>query len=264
MIMQNPLRLKPAKYESHETRAKKKHPDGRFHILQVEPGSEIPSVEAWRQGSSHPKITHFFDEADLLADRLATLPHGSLKASGASVELKQTLGLNYWIHVYHPPGSTRHQLYGDEFHIKYRKETVYLSGDSENTCCLLRRLEVDGITEYQVDGPTFEDVFIKIGEEDSSEPVRMSRREHFQNRQVSAHSSASLVRSSRSNGSPIQNLLTGKRTSIFSQAKVLLSKRFAIFRRSPMPYLAAVVIPIIAGQCWLPLDLYRRTGCNKL
>ncbi|RSM18497.1 hypothetical protein CDV31_002633 [Fusarium ambrosium] len=193
--------------------------------------------------------THFLDEADLLADRLAILSHGSLKASGTSVELKQALGLGYRIHVYHPPGSAEHQIYGDELHTKHDEETVYLSGSSENTCRLLRRLEADGITEYQVDGPTLEDVFLKIADEDPAKPARRSRRSRRHQREISADSSASLVGSSRNKGSSIQNLLTGKRTSIFTQAKVLFSKRFAIFRRNPTPYLAAIAIPIIAAGC---------------
>ncbi|KAM0438528.1 hypothetical protein ACHAPT_001277 [Fusarium lateritium] len=193
--------------------------------------------------------THFLDEADLLADRLAILSHGSLKASGTSVELKQTLGLGYRIHVYHPPGSAEHQVYGDELHVKHDEETVYLSGSSENTCRLLRRLEADGVTEYQADGPTLEDVFLKIADEDSVNSARRSRRKRRHQREMSADSSASLVGSSRNKQSSIQNLLTGKRTSVFTQAKVLFSKRFAIFRRNPTPYLAAIAIPIIAAGC---------------
>ncbi|KAL2671475.1 hypothetical protein Neosp_014065 [[Neocosmospora] mangrovei] len=193
--------------------------------------------------------THFLDEADLLADRLAILSHGSLKASGTSVELKQTLGLGYRIHVYHPPGSTEHQVYGDELHTKQNEEIVYLSGSSENTCRLLRRLEADGVTEYQVDGPTLEDVFLKIADEDSPKPARKSRRSRSHQRDISGDSSTSLVRSSGNKGFSIQNLLTGKRTTVFTQAKVLFSKRFAIFRRNPMPYLVAISIPIIAAGC---------------
>ncbi|KXH53268.1 ABC transporter [Colletotrichum salicis] len=43
--------------------------------------------------------THFLDEADLLADNIATLSKGSLKAEGSFVALKNALGDGYRIHV---------------------------------------------------------------------------------------------------------------------------------------------------------------------
>src|SRR5206468_9079805 len=47
--------------------------------------------------------THFLDEADLLADHIAILSKGTLRATGSSVELKDKLGGGYRVHV--PKGS---------------------------------------------------------------------------------------------------------------------------------------------------------------
>ncbi|KAJ3540641.1 hypothetical protein NM208_g1554 [Fusarium decemcellulare] len=206
--------------------------------------------------------THFLDEADLLADRITILSHGSLRASGTSVELKQNLGLGYRIHVYHRPGSIDRHIYGDELHVKHDDETIYLSGSPENTCRILRRLEEDGITDYQVDGPTLEDIFLKIAEEDSEKTHLKGEADHHHQRHTSTDSAAFLVEG-HSKRSTINNLLNGKKTSIFTQAKVLFSKRFAIFRRNPMPYLAALAIPIIAAGCAsIFLAGLSATGCS--
>ncbi|CAM1501236.1 Fc.00g103980.m01.CDS01 [Cosmosporella sp. VM-42] len=193
--------------------------------------------------------THFLDEADLLADRIAILAHGSLKASGTSVELKQNLGLGYKIHVHNSPGSAEHHVYGDELHVKYDGETVYLPGSPENTRRLLRRLDADGITEYHFDGPTLEDVFLKIADEGYVDLTLKNGTDHFPQRQVTGESSASLVGATDNTQYSINSLQSGRRTSIFGQAKILFSKRFAVFRRNPMPYVAAIAIAIIAAGC---------------
>ncbi|RJE17063.1 ABC transporter, partial [Aspergillus sclerotialis] len=49
--------------------------------------------------------THFLDEAELLADNIAILSKGVLKAQGSSVELKHRLGSGYRVHRPNVPGS---------------------------------------------------------------------------------------------------------------------------------------------------------------
>lgn len=49
--------------------------------------------------------THFLDKAELLADHIAMLSKGVLKAQGSSVELKHRLGSGYRIHIYSSLGS---------------------------------------------------------------------------------------------------------------------------------------------------------------
>ncbi|KAF2258503.1 P-loop containing nucleoside triphosphate hydrolase protein [Lojkania enalia] len=90
--------------------------------------------------------THFLDEADLLSDRVAILSNGLLKATATSVELKQIHGGGYRTH----DGST-----------------VYFTGSSADTSRLLRWLELNGVQDYQVNGPTLEDVFFRLEENES-------------------------------------------------------------------------------------------------
>ncbi|KAM5343548.1 hypothetical protein ACJ41O_012085 [Fusarium nematophilum] len=192
--------------------------------------------------------THFLDEADLLADRLAILSDGSLKANGTSAVLKQTMGLGYRIHV---PHSSSSHIYGDELHVELDEEIIYFSGDPENTTRLLRRLEADDVTEYQVDGPSLEDVFLRIADDGSAFPQECENEPSIR-RQSTTESAVSMVVEAARNKRPsvsLKNLLSAKRTGIFRQFKVLFSKRFAVFRRNPMPYVVAFAIPIIAAGC---------------
>ncbi|KAK7422996.1 hypothetical protein QQX98_001286 [Neonectria punicea] len=204
--------------------------------------------------------THFLDEADLLADRIAILSHGVLKACGTSVELKQTEGVGYRVHVHNPPGTVQ-RVHGDELHIQHDEEIVYLSGSTENTCRLLRRLEHDGVSEYRVDGPTLEDVFLKIADEASLE--KRGPRQRHKHRRLTAESDAPLMNAGHSKPNVVPTLLSGTKTGVLKQAKVLLSKRFAIFRRNPVPYIVAIAIPIIAaGCCTLFLKNIAATDCD--
>ncbi|KAF2188997.1 P-loop containing nucleoside triphosphate hydrolase protein [Zopfia rhizophila CBS 207.26] len=190
--------------------------------------------------------THFLDEADLLADRISILSKGSLKASGTSVELKHRLGSGYRVNIYHVPGSMRAPLYSNILHTDHDDVTVYFSGTSIETFRFLKRLDNDGVKNYQVNGPTLEDVFFKVAEEaiaGSSGPGD----KHAQ--RSSSESLTPLVRGNQGRPDMLRELLDGKIISIPKQMRVLMSKRFTIFRRNPVPYLVALLIPVIAAGC---------------
>ncbi|PGH04463.1 hypothetical protein AJ80_08516 [Polytolypa hystricis UAMH7299] len=205
--------------------------------------------------------THFLDEADILADRIAILSHGVLKASGTSVELKQRIGTGYRVHVYHTPGAPDAPLYGDVLHMKHDQETVYLPGTSTETFMLLRRLERDGIREYQVNGPTLEDVFLRVADEPDNGQTSFDRGRTAQ--RSSVESEAPLNERPYSKPYAAPKLRSGRRTSAFRQLMILCSKRFTILRRNPAPYLAAILIPIIAAGCsTLFLRNLERTSCD--
>lgn len=110
--------------------------------------------------------THFLDEADLLADRISILSKGRLRAVGSSVELKDKLGSGYRVHMRHAPGALqRPPLYRDVLHTDHGHEVTYFPGTSADAYRLLRRLDQDGVQNYEVNGPTLEDVFFKVEEE---------------------------------------------------------------------------------------------------
>ncbi|EZF29399.1 hypothetical protein H101_06923, partial [Trichophyton interdigitale H6] len=109
--------------------------------------------------------THFLDEADVIADSIAILSKGVLKAEGSSVELKHKLGSGYRIYVYqgltseklHLPETLRTEILHDQ--------VIYTVADSSQAARFVSQLEENGITEYRVSGPTIEDVFLKVAEE---------------------------------------------------------------------------------------------------
>lgn len=186
--------------------------------------------------------THFLDEAELLADNIAILSKGALKAQGSSVELKHRLGSGYRIHLYNVPGSRSapdHHFHGipKEDHFD---ETVYTVQDSAQASHFISILEDGGIREYSVSGPTIEDVFLRVAEEidlDSFEQhdVKQIKEEPKQDGEAGGEVDGSL------------QLLTGKRISMIRQSWVLFLKRATVSRRNPLPYAAAFLIPVIAA-----------------
>ncbi|KIW29258.1 uncharacterized protein PV07_05083 [Cladophialophora immunda] len=215
--------------------------------------------------------THFLDEAELLADHIAILSKGILKASGTSVELKHKLGSGYRVHVYHTHGSQQLPTYKDVNHVRRDDQTIYALTDSAKAADFLRRIESEGVMEYQVNGPTIEDVFLKVAEEVRrvEGPAEKTGTDHIL-QEVGSHSSTeidpdntvkAMIRD-ESSGEPPQ-LLDGRRISMPQQALVLFSKRWVVLRRNTLPYIAALLIPIIAaGLVTLFLNNFQKTTCS--
>lgn len=190
--------------------------------------------------------THFLDEADLLSDYIAILSKGSLRAAGTAVELKTKQGSGYRVHVYQD-----HVTYAGVPSFKSHEKTLYHTADSVETSRFIDKLEKDGITEYQVNGPTVEDVFLKVAEEvdheqDSTKDGEVTIRETYTNE--SKHT---------------PELLTGHQISQVRQATVLFRKRATVLRRNYFPSVAALMIPIIAaGLVTLYLKNFQKAECS--
>ncbi|KAI9370395.1 hypothetical protein BJX61DRAFT_544684 [Aspergillus egyptiacus] len=194
--------------------------------------------------------THFLDEADLLADHIAILSRGVLKANGSSVELKNRLGSGYRIHIINVPGSeralgSRFQDIPKEVHFD---ETVYTVQDSAEAARFVAELEQEGVTEYRVSGPTIEDAFLKV----AAESMQGNFRDGLQ-----------ITDGKESGDRDSLQLLTGRRISMVLQAWYLFRKRLTILRRNPLPYIAALLIPVIAaGLVTLFLNGVPKPGCS--
>ncbi|KAL1867032.1 hypothetical protein Plec18167_008823 [Paecilomyces lecythidis] len=201
--------------------------------------------------------THFLDEAELLADHIAILSKGALKAQGSSVELKHTLGSGYRIHVYNVPTSEKAfflQFEGVSKETKF-DETVFTMHDSVHAAQFVSMLEQEGITEYRVSGPTIEDVFLKVAEELA---IRESEVEETLDEQPKEDG----PRLEKPDDAELR-LLTGERIGMVRQAWVLFLKRAIILRRNYLPYAIALLIPVIAaGLVTLFLKDFNRAGCS--
>lgn len=178
--------------------------------------------------------THFLDEADLLSDDIAILSRGKLVANGSAVALKHRLGGGYRARIYHEDArplpaeleSMNKQVYHDQ--------TVYQLADSSAAAGFIVELEKAGVKDYQVSGPTIEDVFLKLASEVKDELEK--------DRQLDTTSQPDSA-----SGEKGLQLRTGKPLSFWQQTFVLFRKRITILRRNTWPYLAALLIPIAAA-----------------
>ncbi|KAK5991145.1 Cholesterol transporter ABCA5-like protein [Cladobotryum mycophilum] len=185
--------------------------------------------------------THFLDEADLLADRIAVLSKGRLRAEGSSAELKDTLGAGYRIHVL----NARELSNAPEFEGVARKVSsnniTYVASSSKQAVEVIRSLETAGIA-YKFSGPTIEDVFLRLAEEVRGEGLKSKH--DPTNEKLSASEVRIISQDSRESE---LSLLSGHQIGMVQQAGVFLRKRFTIFKTNWIPYVVAFLIPIVAA-----------------
>ena len=201
--------------------------------------------------------THFLDEADLLSDDIAILSKGKLVANGSAVELKHRLGGGYRVRIYHEnQKKLSEQLEANSKQVLH-DQTVYHLSDSAAAAHFIAELEKLGVHDYQVNGPTIEDVFLRLAEE--------VREELDKDQAPSVHSPViDLDEAIVQEGKGLQ-LMAGKNLSFFSQTWVLFRKRATILRRNIWPYLAAFLIPIVtAGLVTLFLQSFSALSCQPI
>jgi len=197
--------------------------------------------------------THFLDEADLLSDDIAILSKGNLVAHGSAVELKHHLGGGYRVRIYHENEKTLPEKLDAVSKQVFHDQTVYFLPDSASAAGFIFELERNGVTDYQVNGPTIEDVFLKLAEEVKEELLK--------DRIASPTPSDSIpLESTEEKGLRLQ---TGTQLGFMGQTWVLFRKRINILRRNKWPYLAALLIPIItAGLVTLFLQNFAALSCD--
>lgn len=237
--------------------------------------------------------THFLDEADLLADHIAILSKGTLRAEGSSVELKNRFGGGYRVHV---SGKTERARLATLEGVGMQESagsTTYLASTSGLAARVIKNLDAQGVSDYRFSGPTIEDVFLQLAEEAKDEgasgaantgaQVRADETtEHVKDEGASESAitrvtvradktTEARVPSSRQDssssrqGSAYQDmeLLDGQRVGYIDQAVILFRKRMTVLRRDWKMYLVAFVLPILAaGLTSLYVRGRPRTGCS--
>ncbi|ORY15442.1 hypothetical protein BCR34DRAFT_477845 [Clohesyomyces aquaticus] len=201
--------------------------------------------------------THFLDEADYLADSIAIMYKGTLKAEGTTATLKNTFGNGYTIKLpdnlnldIKLPGHmekevTRHQT-------TYRVSTASLAVE------LMGQLEQLKIYDYQVSGPTMEELFMKATgdrlEPDPTPPkFDATSDEHEDKDSPLAISDASggykLSNGKGQSRSPLDELLltNSLEISVFKQWWLLFCKRFRVLRRRYVPYMFTIGLAILGA-----------------
>jgi ABC-type multidrug transport system ATPase subunit len=234
--------------------------------------------------------THFLDEADLLADRIAILSKGTLRAEGTSVGLKDKLGGGYRIHLHNIAHvtSTPH-VDGVEKRTGF-DVIAYIAPTSGLAAEVIKSLEAAGIADYDFSGPTIEDVFLQLAEEargedepsvapiaspsvesanslsndsalgDGSSTFKQHSRNHKVNSIAGYKNNAVAVDQVGLDG---LELMSGQHIGYVRQASVLFRKRLTILKTNWFPYFAAFVIPVVAaGLVTLFVRHQALAGCS--
>ncbi|KAK7424751.1 hypothetical protein QQX98_000331 [Neonectria punicea] len=202
--------------------------------------------------------THFLDEADLLADHIAILSKGTLRAEGSSVELKDRLGGGYKVNVPKDQGFSQSP---DVDGVKKKDAfdlVTYTAPTSLLAASVIKDLEAAGISEYRFTGPTIEDVFLQVAEEIRDE-------EAFRNTDKAVPVESNENEKSETEDGPPSGLklMDGQRVGYVKQASILFMKRLTILKRNRIPYLVAFLLPIIAaGLTSLYIQGQDPTGCS--
>jgi ABC-type multidrug transport system ATPase subunit len=220
--------------------------------------------------------THFLDEADLLADYIAVMSRGTLRAQGSSVELKDRLGGGYRIHV--NSAKKLIPLLPEVEGVRKKvtpQEAAYVAPSSAMAAKVIRELEAAGITDYRFSGPTIEDVFLQLAEEVRAEEGGDSGVEgEGEGEGEGDHPSRGGVLSSADEKSSEKaaevgeaekglELMSGRPIGFWQQAWVLFLKRWVIFQNNWFPSLAAFAIPVIAsGLVMLFVKNQKALGCS--
>lgn len=188
--------------------------------------------------------THFLDEADLLADQIAILSKGTLRAVGSPLELKDRLGAGYRIHVF----NAREIKDAPEVEGVTRKVSFdvisYIAQTSAAAAEVIRSLEAAGIHDYKYSGPTIEDVFLQVAEEVNGEAISKLEKDNLptsesSDKQVSSDSVLAVDGDLK--------LQSGKPIGFGRQFTVMFLKRLTVLKTNWFPYLLALAIPIIAA-----------------
>jgi ABC-type multidrug transport system ATPase subunit len=207
--------------------------------------------------------THFLDEADLLADHIAILSKGTLRASGSSVELKEKLGGGYRIHLQTGPGhESSPDIDGISKHDSFG-QTMYPAASSKQAAQIIKRLEFDDLTDYQLSGPTIEDVFLQLADEVRAESTSSIDRDTSsrENDEIEKHPEKTATKVLETPATALE-LHSGRKIGFFQQGWVLFRKRATVLHRNYLPYTAALLLPIIAaGLVTLFLKGYQGAGC---
>jgi ATP-binding cassette subfamily A (ABC1) protein 3 len=208
--------------------------------------------------------THFLDEADLLADRIAILSKGTLRAEGSSVELKEKLGGGYRIHLQtgagHPPAP---EIEGIIPHVTFG-QTMYPASSSKQAAMIIKRLESEGLDDYQLSGPTIEDVFLQLADEVRAESLHsLDQETPTPSVEATEKQPQTGAKAIPEEAGPGLELHSGRSIGFFRQTWVLFRKRATIIRRNYLPYAAAFLLPVIAaGLTTLFLKGYSAVGCS--
>ncbi|KAI1324476.1 hypothetical protein F5Y16DRAFT_303201 [Xylariaceae sp. FL0255] len=190
--------------------------------------------------------THFLDEAEVLADRIAIVTLGKLKCEGTPAELKNKYGGGYRVHIpkVGDVSSINHPL--TERPDRY----ICTTPDSSSAAAVIASLKTSKNSELYITGPTIEDVFLKVAEDP-----------HTLARETEEISSGDSLASRSKDVEPTPSV-----TKIYlMQMRALFLKRIILLKSTWWMYIAALAIPILVAHFIGPfLHKYMQPECGQL
>ena len=170
--------------------------------------------------------THFLDEADVLSDHVIIMSKGEKRAEGPVAALKRQLGGGYRVMIL---GNVQlPQMVG----VKRSSDYTYTVFETEDKAILARivmMLEQKNMFDYRIQGPTIENVFLKLIDEVKESKV-----------------AAEFVLSEDADKRFLE-LHTGKGCGFWQQVWVLFKKRLMILRHNYMPYVCALFASLVVA-----------------
>ena len=201
--------------------------------------------------------THSLDEADALADQVAIMSKGTLVVQGSAPELKQRFGGGYRILSSEPPSQSTQRFKCTE---DANGQLTYCAASSAEACEIAKGLRNEGVSEINLAGPSIEDVFLKVSKEFAEEISEVQAQTPSQ----SQEKFSSATRQSEDSEASSLDIAIGRGISFPEQTWVLFRKRLLILTRNWLPYLCALVIPIVtAGLTTMFLSGFERLLCSR-
>jgi len=187
--------------------------------------------------------THFLDEADYLSDNIVIMYKGSLRAEGTSAALKNSYGSGFTIKL--PENiDVDITLSGPMDKQTSRHQVVFRVATAALSVELVEQLESRGIHDYQISGPTMEELFMKVtgdninsGEQTSAKKTAKHTVVELEDEEADAENVTEVSK----------RLTSGHPITVFKQWALLVGKRLLILRRRWIPYFVVIAFAIVGA-----------------
>jgi ATP-binding cassette subfamily A (ABC1) protein 3 len=193
--------------------------------------------------------THFLDEVDYLADNIVIMYKGTLRAEGTSASLKHAFGDGYTIKLPYQTDVDM-SVSGPVQKEQSRHQTVYRAATAALAAEVVEKLEKQNLLDYQLSGPTMEELFIKTTG-DTIQPMEEKSKESSAEKLKGHHIVVDT-------DAVDYELVEGRPISVAKQWSILLSKRAKILKRRWIPYFVAIAFALVgAGVAPLLIDDFK-------
>ncbi|KAK4175457.1 putative ABC transporter [Triangularia setosa] len=192
--------------------------------------------------------THFLDEGEVLADHIVILSKGRIKCQGSGTALKNQLGGGYRVSIPVDGSVVADSLDLDAPRAIHQDRILYRTSDSKSAAQLIAKLEAAGQADVQVAGPTVEDVFLRVAQDD------VSTADDGNDRKTALAKAVVGIEKTASSTPPKQQhqqLSSGKASTFFQQVCALLLKRLLIL---PRYWIGAFLVLALPIACMPPIN----------